>query len=282
MDLHINTFSCSRDALTIRGEVCRGQGSAQPIAILCHGMMSTHAQMKPYALLLAELGYAAFAVDFNGGGPDSKSDGKTEDMTVYTEVADILATLEYARSLPYTAAGAVTLVGTSLGGFACALAAARLGAQVETLILLSPAFSFPDDMRFRRGVFQSQDPDHLLDVIQAGPMTLKPHFVTTLLNCDVFHIIPRFSGRVLLLHGTADELVRPDYSNTAYQAYRQSRAGDACAADCQLLYLNNAGHTFLGGDEEFALTLIRGFLQRERWVLDSEAGSILSRTGAET
>ncbi len=58
--------------------------------------------VKHYAILLAEMGYASYCFDFNGGSVmNNKSDGKKEDMSVLTEVKDLEAVIDYLRTLSY-------------------------------------------------------------------------------------------------------------------------------------------------------------------------------------
>ena len=48
--------------------------------------------VRQYAILMAELGYASYCFDFCGGSVvKGKSDGKTTDMSVLTEVKDLEA-----------------------------------------------------------------------------------------------------------------------------------------------------------------------------------------------
>ena len=97
-----NLFECKRDGLSIRGSEYRLEGKNLPIAIVCHGFMAWQDTVRHYAVLLAELGCAAYCFDFNGGSVmKSKSDGKITEMSVLTEVKDLEAVIEYVRTLPY-------------------------------------------------------------------------------------------------------------------------------------------------------------------------------------
>ena len=71
------TFECKRDGLFIRGTEYRPEGENLPIAIVCHGFMAWQDTVRHYAAFLAEMGYAAYCFDFNGGSVmKSKSDGE--------------------------------------------------------------------------------------------------------------------------------------------------------------------------------------------------------------
>ena len=96
-------FECKRDGLVIRGYEYKPQGNNLPIAIVSHGFMANLMTVKHYAKLLAQLGYASYCFDFCGGCIMlGKSEGKTTEMSVLTEVDDLCAVVEYAKNLDYT------------------------------------------------------------------------------------------------------------------------------------------------------------------------------------
>ena len=77
-----------RDGNRIFGMMYYNSASSkkQPAVILSHSSSLTHEAMSGYALAIAKMGYAAYCFDFCGGSDKSKSDGKTDEMTVFTEV----------------------------------------------------------------------------------------------------------------------------------------------------------------------------------------------------
>ena len=91
MSFKKNRFTCVRDGLTIRGYEFLPEGERLPVVILSHGFMANHRDTDVWAAKFAQMGYAAYTFDFNGGGLLSKSDGKTTDMSVLTEVEDLKA-----------------------------------------------------------------------------------------------------------------------------------------------------------------------------------------------
>lgn len=93
-------FSCRRNELTIRGHVWGCGAAPKPAVILSHGFLGNEKMCHTYAKLLAELGYVTFTFDFCGGGLGSRSDGKSENMTLLTEKADLLAVIDYVKKCP--------------------------------------------------------------------------------------------------------------------------------------------------------------------------------------
>ena len=248
-------FHCVRGGLTIRGICFRPEGQNIPIAIVSHGFMATQATTKHYARQLAAWGYCAYCFDFNGGGVGSKSDGRTVDMTVLTEVEDLKAVIAYACTRPGCDPARLTLVGCSQGGFVSALCAAELGVRVESLVLFYPALCIPDDARLGKMMLCHFDPADIPAEMRCGPMRLGREYAATAQKMDPFAAIAPYSGRVLILHGLEDKIVAPAYARQAWQAYE-----DACSGRCELIFLQGAGHGFTRRYDRQALPLVQRFL----------------------
>jgi len=204
-------FECQRDGLTIRGTEYRSAGENLPIAIVSHGFMAFQDTVRHYAKLFAELGYASYCFDFCGGSViKGKSDGKTTEMSVLTEVKDLEAVMAYVKSLPYTNACDVTLMGCSQGGFVSALVAAKQKEQIEKLVLFYPAFCIPDDAGAGKMMFAKFDPKNIPEQVNCGPMKLGRCYVADVIGMDPYEEIKEYPGKVLIVHGTESYLA-PDY-----------------------------------------------------------------------
>ncbi len=246
-------FSCTRGPLTIRGMSFLPESTGpHPAAILCHGFMSRWQDMVPYAQALAAWGYAAFAFDFCGGSLVSTSDGATTDMTVLTERDDLLCVMDAVLARPDIDPARLVLMGGSQGGFVASLAAGERPGQAAALILLFPALCIPDDAKRGALLMASYDPACPPPVIHCGPMPLGRCFHDTAVSLDPFAAFTRYSGPVLLLHGTADSVVSIDYARRAQQA---------CApGQCRLVSIQGAGHGFNDQENELAFDAMRDFL----------------------
>ena len=125
MNIEKKPFTCVRGGLTIRGTLFRRSGSDRlPGAIVSHEFMANERSVAKYARVLAEEGYAAFTYDFCGGCIVGRSDGRSRDMTVMTEVADLNAVMDAVQMHPDVAGGKLLLMGCSQGGFVSAITAA--------------------------------------------------------------------------------------------------------------------------------------------------------------
>lgn len=255
--MHKAKFECRRGSLTIRGTEYRLEGENLPIAIICHGFMANQGTVRRYARALAEMGYAAYCFDFCGGCViGGKSDGKTTDMSVLSEVADLITVIAHTKSLPYTDAARVTLMGCSQGGFVAALTAARLKSAVSRLILFYPALCIPDDARAGRMMFARFDPAHIPETFRCGPMKLGRRYAADVLDMDPFAEISPYQGPVMIVHGDRDTIVDIFYAERANKAYIAKRTA---SAPVKLVIIKGAGHGFSRKADKLALESIRKF-----------------------
>lgn len=243
-------FECLRDNLKIKGVIYKPYGNNLKIIIVSHGFMANMMTTKYYARHWAKMGYCALAFDFNGGGIGSKSSGKTTDMSVFTEVEDLKAVINYAKSLPYTDENSVTLMGCSQGGFVSAITAAQLQEQIEKLILFYPALCIPDDARSGKMMFAKFDTANIPQRIACGPMTLGKCYVQDVINIDPYPIITRYKGPVLIVHGTSDAVVGMDYITKAHKLYENSK----------LVIIEKGTHMFVGRADKKAIKAVEKFL----------------------
>lgn len=249
-------FCCQRDGLTIRGTEYRPEGEKLPVAIVSHGFMANQRTVRQYAKELARCGYLSYCFDFCGGCViHGKSDGKTTEMSVLTEVGDLEAVLGYARSRDYADPDRILLMGCSQGGFVSALTAAKWGNKISKLVLFYPALCIPDDARAGKMMFATFDPMALPDTIRCGPMKLGKRYVTDVIDMDPYEEIRDYPGDVLLIHGTRDSIVSPDYARKACEAYRSGGQGRSVT-----LYMIEGGeHGFSKKYDKIALEQLRTF-----------------------
>ena len=249
-NINKTSFSCTRDELTIRGHIYRpAQTVKPPVIILSHGFLGNDTHIVTYAEALVKIGYVVLMFDFNGGGPESTSSGKSVDMTVLTEKADLLAVIKYAESLENIDTNNMSLVGFSQGGFVSALVAAELKNRIKNLVLFYPALCIPDDARSGKMMLMDFDPQNIPPVICQDPMIIGRNYALTAQKLDPYKEISGFSGRTLIIHGTSDKAVNIEYSRKAKSVYKN------------LVYkeIEGADHGFSGEDETEAIRAMVDF-----------------------
>ena len=242
-------FECKRKGLTIRGTEYRPAGDALPVAIVCHGFMAFQDTVRQYAKALARLGYCAYCFDFCGGSViKGKSDGKTTEMSVLTEVRDLEAVIAYVQSLPYTG-NELLLMGCSQGGFVSALVAAKCPNLVSKLVLFYPALCIPDDARAGKMMFAKFDPQNIPEKLRCGPMKLGRCYPEAVIDMDPYEEIKAYTGPVLIVHGTKDKIVRADYSKRAAECYENA----------ELHFIEGGSHGFSRKHDAEAIAFLNTF-----------------------
>lgn len=167
---------------------------------------SSHEELRDIAFALAERGVYAVSYDFRGGSLSSKSSGESKDMSVATELQDLM---HVAESLEEKGFKRIFLYGESQGGFVSALAAANAPELFCALMLLYPAFCIPDDWQGK----------HLDSCTQVMGMEISQKYVDGLPQYDVFERMKNFVGKVLIAHGTADSVVDISYSRKLVKCF---------------------------------------------------------------
>ena len=186
----------------------------QPAVILSHSSSLTHEAMKGYASAIAKMGFAAYCFDFCGGSDKSKSDGKTDEMTVFTEVEDLRAVVKTVKSLDYVDSSNVCLLGSSQGGLVSALLADECPDDFAGMILFYPAFNIPEMVKMFSGFGDWGDFGDFGNWGDfgdwgdfGGMMSVSEKYINSIKDFDVWSHIGKFSKPVCIIHGTTDMIV---------------------------------------------------------------------------
>ena len=207
------------------------RASPVPLVILSHGFGGNRGGVKGYAESFAERGIAAYIFEFIGGGNHIKSDGKMTEMSVLTEAEDLTVILDNLKADSRFKPEQIFLFGESQGGFVSTYIAALRPADVAGLVLLYPAFVLHDYIRQR-----TPDPERIPDTMKLLGKTIGRIYNKDVLSFDIYTLMPRYSGKTLIIHGSADSLVPLSYSERAVKTF----------PDAKLIKLDGAKHVFYG------------------------------------
>lgn len=244
---HTDTVYCQRDGLKIFGIAYIPEGNQKfPLVIYAHGIGSNHTAGQPYAEAFAQKGYVVYTFDFCGSSARSKSEGNTDDMTIFTEQQDLTAIIGNLKQLPYVDADRTYLLGISLGGLVSSITSASMPEAIRNLALVYPALCAPDDAR---KLFDA-DGNRLNP---NGRMMGGENYNKAMLKFDPFEHIGNYQKPVFIVHGTADRLVPIAYSEKAITVFPNAR----------LEKIEGAGHGFRGEPLEKAIQLIGA--QLDEW-----------------
>ncbi|WP_186576923.1 alpha/beta hydrolase family protein [Aquibacillus kalidii] len=189
-----------------------------PIVIFSHGFNGTNVDFAMNSDYLAKKGVGAFCFDFCGGSVNSKSDLKTNEMTIFTEKEDLLAVVETIKNWESVDPDNIFLFGGSQGGLVSALVADECIKGIKGLLLLYPALGIADDWNRRFPTLEG-----IPDTYELWGVQLGRKFIESLHGYNVFDHIGKFNNNVSIFHGDQDEIVALDYGKKAGELYPHAK-----------------------------------------------------------
>lgn len=206
-----------RDDMRIYGKIQYPVGEGPfPVAVFSHGFGAARVYDSEMGSDFVQRGIAFVAFDFCGGGLASQSDGSMLDMSVLTEAADLEAVMDAVCALDKVDSQKLFLVGSSQGGYVSAYVAAKRPADVRALVLNFPAFCIGDDARER---IEGSPGDGIPEQATFGGLPIGKRYLQDAMTVDIYDVIDGYTGDVLIIHGSDDEIVPPAYSVRAAQVY---------------------------------------------------------------
>lgn len=222
-----------------------------PLIIISHGY-GTNSDL-PDSLIggMTGQGYLVYNFDFYGGGPNTRSgDPDMQDMSIQTEKADLEAVLSYWRSQSYVDTSHVYLAGVSHGGLISTMVAAAHPQDVKALLLVAPAFNVHDAVQQGFNALGYTDESQIPQSVTYEGRTIGRRYILDALHYDVTKDQKVYPGPVLIIHGTADNVVPYSYSQAAVKAFPHA----------QLVTLDGVGHSANAEEAVSALPQIAAFL----------------------
>lgn len=133
----------------------QGFGDRQPIVLLIHDWDGLGDYEQRRAQMLAEQGYATFAIDLYGQGvrPATLEEAKLESGKLYNDRpllrSRLLASLERAKQLPGVDPNRIVAIGYCFGG-SSVLELARSGADVDGVVSFHGGLATPEGQNYDR------------------------------------------------------------------------------------------------------------------------------------
>lgn len=244
MKYTVKEMSIHKKKQRIYGELYQPSGkSATSLVILSHGFGGSHDDLSTYAKTFARKGIAAFTFDFIGGG----ATGDMTKMSVLTEASDLNTVVNYFRKRKGINKKQIYLMGASQGGFVSTYVAANRAKDIAGLVLLYPAFVLQDDSK-------KANPNP-----KSGPatrdlmgMTIGRIYDVDAQSFDIYKVMKKYKGQVLIIHGSDDAIAPISYSRRAVKTFPHAR----------LITINGADHGFYGDDETTAAKDALTFISR--------------------
>lgn len=208
-----------RDGNKIYGVLYYPEGVKKaPLVVVSHGFGGTGMFLKGYADALVPLGYAVYCYDFCGGSNFSRSEGKTQDMSIFSEEKDLLAVLDgLAQDPRIDSKKKPVLIGESQGGMVSALAAGDYPDRFGKIFLVFPALCIKDDWLKMYPTLADMPEE-----VDFWGMKLGHAYLEGLYDLDVYGHISKYQGPVYIFHGDNDQVVPVKYSVEAEKAYKNA------------------------------------------------------------
>ncbi len=182
-----------------------------PIVVYSHELANNHERGIEYAKYLASNGIGCYVFDYSGGSNNSKSSGKTTEMSILTELSDLSCVIAYFRKEPYIDRNNLFIIGASLGGAVASLYTSKNIDKINSLILLYPGFNVYDSVH---EFYESLD-DVPNEFSFKGWMDVGKIFIKDAWNTNIYDYLVNIKIPVLILHGEKDNLVPLEYSKKA-------------------------------------------------------------------
>ncbi|AFU70766.1 alpha/beta hydrolase [Bifidobacterium asteroides DSM 20089] len=198
------------DDLTLRGTVyeCDGgieKGKKYPTAVLFHGFGGNRVDYAQFivqmAQSLSQAGLVVITYDRAGHG---ESDGDFFDTSVSLDVRHAIQVIRQVASLDFVDVKNLHFGGLSLGSVIASIVAAECDFMPRSLVMCSSAAVFVDEIA--DGKIQGMPIDDLKTkgYFDFNGMKMGPAMVEDASSIDVYARAARYSGNVLLMHGTKD------------------------------------------------------------------------------
>lgn len=247
-------YSWTEETLEIEngGQMVRGsiyipdnEEEQKQVLIISHGFNCQCDLLRNKAKSLAASGIATVVYDFRGGSVKGQSDGKTEDMTVESEITDLNMVIDTIKGYDWSDDDQIYLMGESFGGLISALTAPTRD-DIAGMALCFPALHSADAAR---AMWSSEE--EIPETLKVGNMVTGHDYWKQLWNKDIFDEISGYKDRVIILHGTNDPNVGFTNSVKANEVYENS----------ELFAVENAEHCFGGDDALSTLRTIYYFVE---------------------
>lgn len=227
-----------KDGISLRGVINTPDDfdpeKKYPAAIFYHGFGGDRNGTKWFRTLHAEhltdRGYVTIRFDFSG---TNESDGSFYDMTVSREEEEALMIYDFVKLRGYVDKSRIYVIGHSLGGVLATLTAGKT--RPRAIALLAPASDMnnPDYLKVVGANFiDDEEEDHSsLDMVRKvrqiedadiGGVKLHRNFLRDFIHKDIYGAARKYTGQVLIIRGTNDELVFHDSNTKLNAAYPHS------------------------------------------------------------
>lgn len=204
----VKHLALRRGGLTIRGRLDKKTSDPCPLVMMLHGFggdMSTaeDSWFQHLCSMLTDAGLAVLRLDFNGHGC---SDGDFRGMTIYNEIEDAAAYLQYA--LDRDDITNIYLLGHSQGGVVAGMLAGYYHDIVSRLVLLAPASALKAHARQGICMQATYDPQHIPAWVNVdGRHEVGGLYFRIAQTLPIDEVTRQFHGKSMVVAAGQDEIL---------------------------------------------------------------------------
>lgn len=217
--MKINYRELNSNGYTLRGFLSTpDNGKFDNIVVMFHGFTGHKNEngflFKQLTKVLVEQNIATLRYDFMGSGD---SDGDFSEFTFFTEVEDARLIIQEAYELNNHKP--IYVLGFSMGGGVATRISIPMQEYIEKMVLLAPAGNIPQLIHARFQI-RTLNEDNNIDM---GGFYMNLAMDKTLQNYDMYKDVETFTKPVLIMQGSADQSVKPEFSKKYHDLYPDSR-----------------------------------------------------------
>lgn len=198
--------------------------------VMAHGFNSSYHETKDFAATLAMRGVASYIFDFCGGSNNSKSEGITTEMTIFTEQENVEDITRIVKTWDFVDPERVVLLGCSQGGLVASVTAAANPDMFKALVLVYPALMIPASAPRVLQQFDAANGEP----IEVMGMKLGRDYYEKINGMDVMGTIGAFKGETFIVYGDKDMITAGGSMDKAAEVYKK----------CQVQVVKDGDHGF--------------------------------------
>lgn len=249
----VKHIALRRAGLTLRGVLEKHVDGPCPLVLMLHGFGGRMdafpgGWFQEWSDALTAAGLATLRFDFNGHG---RSGGRFRDMTVYSEIEDAAAFLQYALTLPDVTE--ISLLGHSQGGVVAGMLAGYYHDVVKKLVMLEPAASLKTDAINGHCMRADYDARCIPDTVEVLPgCVVGGLYFRMAQTLPIYEVTGQFKGPALAVIGGSDNVVFAD----------NIRHYGQCMPNCRLLEKPTLDHGMGGAEHAETVQEVVEFLRK--------------------
>lgn len=248
----VKHIALRRAGLTLRGVLEKHVDGPCPLVMMMHGFGGRMDAVpggwfQEWSDALTAAGFATLRFDFNGHGD---SEGSFQNMTVYNEIEDAAAFLQYALSLPDVTE--ISLLGHSQGGVVAGMTAGYFHDKISKLVMLEPAASLKTDAIDGHCMCADYDAQRIPDTVEVLPGCVAGGLYFRMAQTlPIYEVTGQFKGPALAVIGGSDNVVFAD----------NIRRYGQCMPNCRLLEKPTLDHGMSGAEHAETVQEVVDFLK---------------------